>query len=72
MSIVAGKDIGNLRLKDRLKRNDTEMTVPEKTRNPADAEFNFQNGYTSVDTTVSKSLRLPTYLYFKKTPPLFH
>ena len=30
-----------------------------------------QNGYTSVETTVSKSLPLPTYLYFKKNTPPF-
>ena len=30
-----------------------------------------QNGYTSVETTVSKSLPPAPYLYFKKTPPFF-
>ena len=30
-----------------------------------------QKGYTSVETTVSKSLPPAPYLYFKKTPPFF-
>ena len=48
MSIVAGKDIVNLRLKDRLKRIDAEIeekktVLEKKTRNAADTEFNFLN-----------------------------